>query len=417
MARQINRLSDQTIKAKGLAPGMYADGASLYLQVTKQGGKSWIFRYRSRAKGGKLADMGLGAYPEVTLANARDKAADQRELIRDGRDPLLERNERKALLAQRAKEAKIASQRQIAFTDAAERYITAHEPSWKNAKHADQWRNTLATYAYARLGSKEVSSIETADIVKTLEPIWYTKTETASRVRGRIEAVLDWATALGHRTGDNPARWRNHLSNILPKPQNVRQTEHHPAVPTERIYAVVQELRRQSTQGAKALEFLILTATRLGETQGARWAEFEGDTWVIPAERMKSQREHRVPLTRRALRILELQPRLGDFVFPGTRYDRPISDGSIRAALRKAGERNATVHGFRSSFRDWVSERTNTPNETAELALAHTIRDKTEAAYRRGDQLEKRRVLMRKWAKFVEQEPLEGAVLDFRQAR
>ena len=371
-------------------PGMYAVGGvpGLHLRVLPSGAKTWILRVMV---GGKRADMGLGGFPAVSLADARAAGKDLRQQIASGGDPVAERH------AQRAERATAQT-----FAQAAEAYITAHAPGWKNAKHAAQWRSTLDTYAMPVLGSLLARQIELRHILAVLSPIWETKTETASRVRSRLELVLDWATAHGQRVGLNPARWRGHLDKLLPKPSKVAKTKHHAALPVSELGAFVSRLRQQSGMGPLALEFAILTAARSGEVRGATWSEIDlkAGVWAIPGERMKAGRDHRVPLSGAALALLAGLPRMvgSDLVFQAPRGG-PLSDMTLSAVLRRM-EVAAVPHGFRSTFRDWVAERTAYPGDLAEMALAHAIGDKVEAAYRRGDMFEKRRRMMEEWASF-----------------
>lgn len=394
-----DKLTDRAVKAAKL-PGYYGDGAGLYLQVSPSGSKSWIFRFTLN---GRSREMGFGGYPDVLLARAREKRDESRALLADGVDPLEARRER-------ARTEQAAAARAVTFRAEAEAYIEAHRSGWKNAKHADQWANTLETYAYPFIGKQLVSAIDTALIMKCLQPIWTTKTETASRVRGRIEAVLDYATALKHRTGDNPARWRGHLDNLLPAPTKVASTENHAALPYVRVGEFVQKLRAEQSLSARAVELIILTATRTGEAFLATWSEFDLDraTWTIPAERMKAGREHRVPLSRDAVKVLRKLAQLGTtgFVFPGAKEGRPLSNMAGLKLLDRMGYGDFTVHGFRSTFRDWAAEQTNFAREVAEMALAHTIKDAVEAAYRRGDLFVKRAKLMQAWADYC------GRVID-----
>lgn len=292
----------------------------------------------------------------------------------------------------------------MTFDACAAAYIGAHETGWRNAKHRDQWRNTLSTYANPVFGSRPVQAIDVGLVMKALEPIWQTKPETASRLRGRIEAVLDWATVRGYRQGDNPARWRGHLDKLLPARNKIRSVEHHAALPYDETAEFLAMLRSQEGIGARALEFLILTAARTGEVIGAQRDEIDLDekVWIVPAARMKAGREHRVPLSPAAVAVLERMKESceGDFVFPGGRRNKPLSNMALLAVLRRMGRGDLTAHGFRSTFRDWAAERTNFPREVAEAALAHTVGDKVEAAYRRGDLFDKRRQLMEAWARF-----------------
>lgn len=379
--------SDVSIRAIK-KPGYHADGGGLYLQVTASGARSWIFRY---SNGGRRHEMGLGSYPEVTLKAARDKAAEMRILRAAGGDPLqVRRAERHGRAGS------------VTFAEAADAYIAAHEPGWRNSKHRQQWSNTLATYVFPSLGSVAVADIETSHVTMVLEPIWLAKTETATRVRQRIEAILDWAAARGLRTGENPARWRGHLDKLLARPTRLRTVQHHAALPYADLPGFMLELVGQNGVAARALTFCILTAARTGEVTGARWSEIDGDVWTIPGARMKSGREHRVPLSHPARQILEEMraiARDGDgFVFPGGRAGKPLSNMAMAAVLKRMGRGGITAHGFRSSFRDWARECTNFPREVAETALAHVLKDKVEAAYARGDLLDKRRELMDAWA-------------------
>jgi integrase len=404
MARQVGRLS--ALKVGRLRePGMYPDGAGLYLQVSGTGTKSWIYRFMLA---GRAREMGLGPLHTVPLADARKLAQDARQLRLAGVDPIEHRRERlEALRAERA--------RTVTFDEAAQTYIASHEKGWRNAKHGAQWRATLNAYASPIFGKLSVKEIDTGLVAKALEPIWVTKTETASRVRGRIESVLDWATARGHRSGDNPARWKGHLENILPKRSRVQKVVHRPALPYDEIGQFVAQLRKEDGVGPQALEFLILTATRTSETIGARWSEIDlrNAMWTIPADRIKAGREHRVPLSERAVTILSAlkKEQLSEWVFPGGKAGKPLSNMALLALLKRMKRADLTVHGFRSTFRDWAAERTNYPREMAEQALAHAIPDKVEAAYRRGDLLAKRRRLMTEWSKFCGCEKKAAQVL------
>lgn len=380
-------------------PGLYSDGLGLYLQVRAGGAKSWIFRYRTN---GKLRDMGLGSVNAVSLAQTREKAAACRSMRANGIDPI------DAKRAERAK-SRAEATRAMTFEQCAAAYIEAHRAGWKNAKHVAQWTATLATYAYPIFGTQPVAAIDTPMVLKVLEPMWTTKTETASRVRGRIESVLDWARVREFRHGENPARWRGHLDHLLPKRSKVAAVKHHAALPYDEAPAFMASLRAQVGVAARAFEFCILTASRTGEVLGARWTEFDikAKVWTVPPERMKARREHRVPLPDRAMTILRHMQELpgGEFVFPGGKAKRPLSGMAFLMLLRRMTRDDLTAHGFRSTFRDWAAERTSFPREVADLALAHTISDKVEAAYRRGDLFEKRRRLAEAWAAFCESPP------------
>jgi integrase len=393
MARSFNRLS--AVAVRGLTrKGYYHDGGGLYLQVTAKGAKSWIFKYMLD---GRAREMGLGPEHAVSLADARKRATECRRLCADGVDPIETRraeHDRKKLEAAKA----------VTFDACAAAYIEAHESRWRNAKHRDQWRNTLSTYASPVFGSLPVQAVDVGLVTRALEPIWQTKPETASRLRGRIEQILDWATVRGYRQGDNPARWRGHLDKLLPARSKIREVEHHAALPYDEIADFLAALRSQEGIAARALEFLILTAARTGEVIEARWDEIDLDEkiWVVPAARMKAGREHRVPLSPMAVAIVEQMKecRESEFAFPGGKRGKPLSNMAMLKALGRMGRHDLTAHGFRSTFRDWAAERTNFPREVAEAALAHTIGDKVEAAYRRGDLFRKRRQLMEAWARF-----------------
>lgn len=358
------------------APGLYFVGgvAGLALQVTPAGARSWTLR---AVIGGKRRDMGLGAYSPtgMTLAKARDAATAARELIRQGIDPIQQQAEARSALRASMAEA-------LTFKECAERYIKSHAASWKNAKHRQQWRNTLAQHAYPVFGELLVHDVKLVHVMQVLEPMWTTTNETAVRLRGRIELVLDWAAARGLRDGSNPARWRGHLDKLLAKPSKVNNREHHAALPVSDIGAFMARLREAEGMGARALEFVILTAARSGEVRGATWAEIDAEAkvWTVPASRMKAGKEHRVPLSAEALALLQALPRMAgsDYVFPAPRGGM-LSDMTLTAVLRRL-QVPAVPHGFRSTFRDWAAERTNYPREVAEMALAHAIGDKVEAA-------------------------------------
>ena len=384
------------LKLRGLTqPGRYGDGDCLWLQVRDANHRSWLFRYTS---GGRQRQMGLGPFPDVSLTDARDAARLARAAVRASLDPI---DERRRTLAERRDQL-----RGLTFRQVADRYLAAHEPAWRNEKHRYQWRATLNA-ASAEIGNQLVASVATGDVMRVLEPMWRKKTETASRLRGRIEAVLDYAKAYGWRDGENPARWRGHLAQLLPAPGKIAATTHLAALPWRNIGAFMAELRDQAGVAARALEFTILTAARTGETVGARWAEidFAAAVWTVPAARMKAGRQHRVPLTAAAVRALKSvamlrDDALGGWVFPGPRRDRPLSSMAMLMLLRRMGRHDLTVHGFRSTFRDWCAEASNHPREIAEAALAHMLESKTEAAYQRSDLLEKRRQLMEEWGRF-----------------
>jgi integrase len=400
VARAIGRLTALQVERLRDNPGMHADGGGLYLQV-KNGGASWILRYQLN---GRARYMGLGPLALFGLKDARAKAFDAKRLRYEGTDPLEAKRQARV-------RARLEAAKAMTFQQAAAQYIAAHKAGWQNAKHADQWTNTLATYAGPMIGTFPVQSIDTALVLKVLEPIWTAKPETASRVRGRIEAILDWAKVRGYRVGENPARWKGHLDHLLPARTKVRQVTHHAALPYGEVAAFMTALRQQDGTAARTLEFAILTAARTSEVLGARWQEidFGAKVWIVPAERMKARREHRVPLSKRALAIVEEMQASheaegredsAEFIFPGTKRGAPLSNMAFLMLLRRMGRDDLTAHGFRSTFRDWAAERTRFPAEVAEMALAHAVADKVEAAYRRGDLFEKRRRLMEAWAAF-----------------
>lgn len=400
--------------------------SGLLLQVTPSGGRTWLLRVQV---GAKRRELGLGGYPDVSLAMARDRARDAKDQIRRGIDPVEARKAAKAALA-------AAQRRGLTFKDAVDKCLAAKLDAFKNAKHRQQWENTLATYAIPEIGTMLVSEIATQDVLRVIEPIWREKTETASRLRGRIEAVLSWATVAGHRTGDNPARWAGNLKELLPEPSKVAKQDNQPAVSLTDAPAWFTALKKRDGTAARALEFLALCASRSGEVRGATFDEMrdlDGDApiWVIPGSRMKAGREHRVPLTPEAVAIVKSMPRLegSPYVFAAPRGGQ-LSDMSISAVMRrmheaetKAGRvgwldpqsgRPAVPHGLRSTFRDWVSEQTTFPGDMAEVALAHKISNAVEASYRRGDQIEKRRGMMQAWNDFVAGRKAEGAIIRLR---
>ena len=393
MAREVGRLKARTAETR-TKPGYYSDGGGLYMKVSGGAGRSWVFRYRVA---GKLREMGLGSAHTISLAEARETALACRRMRVQGIDPIDARRSERT-------RGKLEAAAGMSFRECAERYIAAHQAGWRNAKHAEQWRSTLATYAFPIFGDLPVQAVDLGLVLKVIEPIWATKTETASRLRGRIENILDWAATRGYRAGDNPARWRGHLDNLLPKRTKVQRVEHHAALPYAQIGTFIETLRGQPGVAALALEFCILTATRTSETIGARWQEVDlhDAVWTVPAERIKASKEHRVPLSKPAVTILQklAAARGSDFVFPGGKPGKPLSNMALLALLKRMGRPDLTVHGFRSAFRDWAAEQTNFPHEVCEMALAHAISDKVERAYRRGDLFAKRRQLMEAWARF-----------------
>jgi integrase len=412
------------LKAVDLArtkAGYHHDGGGLYLQVREGSGgltRSWVFRYTRQAK---ARIMGLGPLDILGLADAREKARDARRLLLDGIDPLEAREAHRT--AQR-----VAVATAMTFRQSADAYIAAHEASWSNPKHAAQWAATLDKYAYPVFGDLPVASIDTGLVMKAIEPIWNGIPETASRVRGRIESILGWATSREYRQGDNPARWKGHLENLLPAPAKAKRAarqarnkgEHFDALPYAEISGFISALREQVGTAARALEFAILTAARTGEVIGARWREINlvERVWIVPGERMKAGKEHRVPLSDRALAIIGEAKAPDDFVFQGGKPGQPLSNMAMLKLLQRMGLRTAngglTVHGFRSSFMDWATERTHFPAEMRDLALAHVVADKVEAAYRRGDMFDQRRELMAAWAQFCERADASEKVVPMR---
>ena len=379
--------------------------AGLALQMSTTGARSWILRINV---GGRRRDMGLGGFPDVTLSGARQAARDARQQVKAGRDPIEEaKTARNKLL--------LANAKTLTFAQCADAYIAAHQNSWKNAKHRLQWQTTLDTYAHPEIGNLAINRVALPHILNILQPIWLVKTETASRLRGRMESILDWATTHQYREGLNPARWKGHLAVLLPPPNKIRNEKHHTALPIIEIAAFMSQLRMQSGVGAKALEFAILTAARSGEVRGAAWEEIDHDgaVWTVPAHRMKGRKEHRVPLSGAALKLLG---RTANDQLNGLAYGqvknlkgivfsapsgRTLSDMTLSGVMRRM-KVAAVPHGFRSTFRDWCSEHTNHSREVAEMALAHVLENKVEAAYRRGDLFEKRRRLMEDWAEFCD---------------
>ncbi len=399
MGKGIERLSALTVSRK-LKRGYYNDGGGLYLQVGKHGAKSWVFRFRIRkpaADAGRLREMGLGSYQALSLADAREAAHMCRKQLAEGRDPI---------------EVRVASRAEVAaneksFDYCAAQYIESHESGWRNEKHVAQWKATLATYVSPHLGKKRVSEIDPATVMKVLGPIWVTKRETAKRVRGRIEAVLAWAAVMGYRQRENPARWKGCIDHLVPSHNKLGPKRHHPALPFTEMPDFMATLRCQDGVAAAALEFAILTAARTSEVIGAQWSEIDlaRRLWIVPAERMKAGNEHRVPIAAAAIKVLRDMQHLreGNSVFPNTRTKGPLSNMALLSVLKRMGRSDLTTHGFRSTFRDWAAEVTDAPREVAEMALAHAVGNAVEAAYRRGDLLEKRRKLLADWAEYCGQ--------------
>lgn len=399
-----NRLTARTVTS--LKDGVYGDGGNLWLTV-KGNTRSWSVRYKSPVTS-KAREMGIGSARDVSLADARKKATKARLLVMEGIDPLIQR-----------KEEKSTRQREngLTFDEVAEQFIHERTPGWSDKNAPERWRNSLRQHACPRVGQKLISTIDTDDILAILRPIWSEKTETARRIRSRVERILDYARTHGWREGENPARWRSHLANILPSPGDVTKVEHRAAVDRKDMPRVVAALAKSEGLAAKAVMFTALTAARSGEVRGATWSEInmENRIWTVPAERMKTRKEHRVPLSDGALEILQAvltlrNPRQGDFIFPGQRRGKPLTDVALSKALHTAaGTKDVTVHGLRSTFRDWVAEETDFPREIAEMALAHAIGDKVEAAYRRGDLLEKRKYLLQAWDQVIHAHRKEGS--------
>ena len=406
-AAELNALAVQRL----VKPGMHLVGVipGLALQVLPSGGRTWVLRMKVCSK---RRDMGLGGYPAVTLTDTRKTARKARDLVRQGIDRIEQgRQARSALKASQAAA--------LSFKQCAASYITAHRAGWKSAKHAQQWENSLDQHAHLVMGDLLVQDVALPHLIKVLEPIWTSTNEAAVRVRGRIKLVLDWASARGYRGNENPARWRGLLDKLLPKPSKVNNAEHHAALPASQVGAFMVMLREADGMGARALEFTILTVARSGEVRGATWAEIDRDArvWVIPGARMKAGKEHRVPLAEAALALLDDVPEVAgsDFMFPVPRGGA-LSDMTL-SAVRRRMQVPAVPHGFRSTFRDWAAERTSYPGEMGEMALAHAVADKVEAAYRRGDMLEKRRLMMADWAKFLAKAETKGRVIALKSAR
>jgi integrase len=404
-AKQIDSLS---------TPGTYEDGEGLRIQVKPNGKKYWVLRFQLA---GKRREMGLGAYPAIGLKEARQKSSDRRRLLRDGIDPLQARDTERAVQLAAEQQRKIKA---ITFQDVSADYIEAHRAGWKNVKHAQQWTNTLATYATPIIGDLATNQITTEHILDILKPIWASKAETASRVRNRIELVLDAAKARGLRDGENPARWRGHLDKLLPSASKTKRTQNHPALPYSELSRFMRALDRVEGQSACALKMTILTACRTNEVLAARWSEInlKAKLWLIPAERMKAGKAHGVPLCETLVTLLNGLPRINDssLLFPGARMGKPISNMAMLMTLRRMDQKDLedggkgwrdnndriiTAHGFRSTFRDWAAEQTNYAREVCEMSLAHVVANGAEAAYWRSDLLEKRRCLMSDWADFV----------------
>jgi integrase len=411
VARTLNRLSNLKVE-RAKRPGMYADGGGLYLRIAEGGSRQWIFRY---ATNGRLRDMGIGPCHTLTLAEARKRATDARKLRLDGIDPIAHKHAQRAAAVAEAAKA-------MTFKQCAEGYIKDNEAEWTNAKHRHEWSATLARYVYPVLGDLPVATIDTPLVLKVIKPLWQRAPETASRVRGRIENVLGWATVHHYRAGDNPARWRGLLEHALPARNKVARVQHHAALPYAQAADFMAKVRKDTRIIARCLEFVGLTAVRVGEANVARWPEidFQNRVWTIPGERMgKSHRkEHRIPLSNAALAVLDAMRavRHSDYIFPGQRNAHAVGANSVLRVAKEAAGFDITTHGLRSTFRDWAAEQTNYPNHVVEQALAHAIPNAVEAAYRRGDLFEKRRRLMDAWAEYCRKQNGAGAVVPLRGA-
>lgn len=382
------------LHAVGGAPGLYLNVNTPHVIDLNPLSCSWIYRY---AFNGKRRDMGLGNLYDLTLDSARIRANELRGQIRQGIDPIEHKRQLQAI----NKKVRINS---TTFQQCVDSYLESHGDAWKNAKHRTQWRSTLETYACPLIGNLNIVEVDTSLVLRILEPIWKTKTETAARLRGRIESIIDWATVRGFRSGENPARWKGHLDKLLPKPSKIANSKHFAALPYKEIHQFMRRLSNQQGIGASALEFAILTAARSAEVRGATWPEIDlaERIWIIPGERMKACKVHRVPLSDAAIGVIERmhKSRISDFIFPGTKESKPIADTSLTSVLKRMERNDITAHGFRSTFKDWASETTAYSREVTEMALAHAIENKTEEAYRRGDLFEKRTQLMSDWARY-----------------
>lgn len=402
MAKGIEKLTAFQVK-KTTTPGYYGDGGGLWLQVSRSGTKSWIFRFKSPVLA-RSRYMGLGSLDTYTLAEARIRAKEARQVVDRGQDPLEQRKIQR-------QQSRLSASLLMTFAQCGEAYIEAHQAGWKNHKHAAQWRSTLSTYAFPVIGNLLVSSIDTPLVLRILEPIWTVKNETATRLRGRIESILDWATVRGYRTGDNPARWKGHLDKLLAAPSKVQKVKHHPALAYSEIAEFMKSLAQREGMASLALQFVILTAARSGEVRGARWDEIDriNRTWTIPASRMKAGKEHQIPLSDAAMSVLNKTQAFVEnpLVFPAPRGG-VLSDMTMAAVLKRMERSDLTVHGFRSTFRDWAGETTAFPREVIEHALAHQLKDKAEAAYARGTLFAKRRLLMDEWANYCQNSRLNS---------
>jgi integrase len=414
---KLNRLSDLAVKKSKPAAGgkskFYGDGGNLWLQVSgdeREPARSWVFRY---TRLGRERYMGLGPYPTITLSSARDKAAGIRRSLANGKDPFDERRAREVAATLEAGKA-------ISFQSCAEQFVEAKRVTWKSEKHAADWPKSLELYAYPVFKDLPVGLIEVSHVLKVLNPVWTKKTETATRLRGRIEQVLSWAKVQGLREGENPARWRENLDKVLPDPQQFQKVEHFKALPYAKMGAFMAELRDQNGIGARALEFTILTCARTGETRGATWDEvnMQERVWSIPAHRMKNKQPHRIPLSKAAMSVLEEMIKLGTkgYIFPGDKPDQPMSTNTMLAVLDRMGQDDITVHGFRSAFSDWAEDTTAYPPAVIDRALSHNKKQQTERAYFRTDLFERRAPLMQDWANYCAVIKVPAEIVPIRRA-
>lgn len=398
MVKSVNKLSPQQIKSMN-KPGRYNDGKGLYLQISITGSKSWIYRFMIK---GNAREMGLGSVTDISLARARAYADENRMLVKEGIDPIARRN--------KTREENIKTNSIPTFQECAEKYIRTHSPSWSSMLHINQWKNSLSRLVFPVIGKQPIDMVDINTVLKVLKPLWTSKTETATRLRGRIEKILDWATVNNFRTGENPARWKGQLEQLLPSPSKIKKVKHFDALPYKQINEIVAILSEKNTVGANAVLFAIYTACRSGEVRYAKWEEinWENKIWTIPEERMKRRIEQIVPLSSHAVKLLQTMKISDDqndgFIFIGLRSGRPISDMTMTKCIRELGYEKPTVHGFRSSFRDWAAEAADYPRDVIEMSLAHGLKNKTEAAYYRSNQLEKRRELMEEWSHYCHRE-------------
>ena len=406
MARQLNKLNAKTVQNADQR-GRLSDGGGLYLSVKNKETKAWLFMWTPKGSG-KRREMGIGAYPNLSLAEARNKAVALRASIEQDRDPIAERDAVR-------KQAVLDREGQRTFAECVEEYIAVTKSEWSNDKHAYQWAQTLGPQYCQPILNKAIAAISLEDVLAVLKPVWNDKPETASRLRARIEHVISYATVKGWRTGVNPALWRGNLDQILPRRNKREALKHHPAMDYGEVPHFLGELRARKESSAKALELVILTACRTGEVLGAQWSEidFEAGQWTIPANRMKTRKEHIVPLCDAAMDVLKplYEVRVSDFVFPGQQGNKPLSNMAMLMLLKRMGRGDVTVHGFRSSFRDWAGNETEFPREVAETCLAHEVGNSVERAYRRSQAVDKQRRLLEAWESYVGGDPVRGNVV------